>query len=411
MIYLVMCSNLLLAQIDSSILVQPLPPDSLTINLNMDAIYNRQFLNKANNAVSIGGYLECNWQHLGEDGNSLGHQFQFRRMSIFMASSITRKIKFLTEIEYENNPEENLEGHGLEVEIEFAALDIEFGSMLNLRSGIVLNPIGAFNQNHDSPKWEFIDRPIAMTQLLPATWSNPGVGIYGKKNAGNWMFGYEAYLTNGFSNSIIDNEHGRTFLPIANEDTRRWASTANGTPIKTVKASLRHNKIMELGISYMGGGYNTYLVDGVLIDNPRKLHVFDLDMNTTIPRLKTNITAEFAWINVEIPTNYALQFGNKQRGGFVDIVQPLWSGRMGGWKKSVFNFNCRLEYVDWNVGSFQENKENIGQQLWSIVPGVSVRLDKQTVFRINYRIQKEYDLFMNPPVNTAGFSIGIASYL
>ena len=44
-----------------------------------------------------------------------------------------------------------------------------------------MNPIGAFNQNHDGPKWEFVDRPISATQMLPATWSNVGFGLYGKK--------------------------------------------------------------------------------------------------------------------------------------------------------------------------------------------------------------------------------------
>ncbi|MGQ3505097.1 hypothetical protein ACT9SR_13325, partial [Enterococcus faecalis] len=73
------------------------------------------------------------------------------------------------------------------------------------RGGIILNPIGAFNQNHDGPKWEFTDRPIAATQMLPATWSNAGFGVYGKHYNKDWMFGYEAYLSGNFDNTIIDN--------------------------------------------------------------------------------------------------------------------------------------------------------------------------------------------------------------
>ena len=88
--------------------------------------------------------------------------------------------------------------------------------MLNLRGGLILNPIGSFNQNHDGPKWEFTDRPIAMTQLLPDTWSNAGFGLYGKQYTNHWMYGYEFYLTGGFDNAIIDNTQGKTFLPAAN---------------------------------------------------------------------------------------------------------------------------------------------------------------------------------------------------
>jgi hypothetical protein len=35
--------------------------------------------------------------------------------------------------------------------ITYAAINVEFHPWINLRSGIILNPIGAFNQNHDGP--------------------------------------------------------------------------------------------------------------------------------------------------------------------------------------------------------------------------------------------------------------------
>lgn len=111
------------------------------------------------------------------DGISEGNQFQARRLSIFISSSISRKIKFLSEIEFEDG--------GKEISIEFASVDVEFDPLINLRAGIILNPIGSFNQNHDGPKWDFTDRPISSTQMLPATFSNAGVGIFGKNTLRN----------------------------------------------------------------------------------------------------------------------------------------------------------------------------------------------------------------------------------
>ena len=101
----------------------------------------------------------------------------------------------MTEIEFEDGAKE--------INIEFASVDFEFNPLFNLRGGIVLNPIGAFNQNHDGPKWEFVDRPISATQMLPATFSNVGFGLYGKKYNKDWVFAYEAYLTNGFNDSSL----------------------------------------------------------------------------------------------------------------------------------------------------------------------------------------------------------------
>ena len=122
--------------------------------------------------LKLGGYAEINWQHIGTDGVSEGHQFQMRRMTLFVSSTINRKMKFMSEIEFEEG--------GKEIAIEFASIDVEFHPMLNLRGGIIMNPIGSFNQNHDGPKWEFTDRPISSTQLLPATWSTAGFGLFGK---------------------------------------------------------------------------------------------------------------------------------------------------------------------------------------------------------------------------------------
>lgn len=395
------CSVAALAQADST-LFRRLPTDSAKQVLNMDAIYNRPFLTAGKLPIAIGGYMEANWQHVGEDGVSEGHQFQFRRMTLFVASTISKRIKFMSEIEFE--PAEK------ELAIEFAALDFEFTPLVNLRGGMIVNPIGGFNQNHDGPKWEFTDRPIAMTQLLPATWSNAGFGIYGKKYSGQWMFGYEAYLSSGFDGSIINNSKGKTYLPAAKENSERFEESTSGEPLYTGKVALRHAKIGEIGLSYMGGAYNKYQDDGSDIDDRRRLDVFAVDFNSTIPGWNTFIVGEFAWVQVQVPETYTQQYGNKQRGGFVDIVQPLVRGQLLGWEKATLNLACRVEYVDWNVGRFKETGEKIGDDLWSIVPALSFRPNASTVLRLNYRYQQQRDYLRNPAKQLGGFNFGISTY-
>lgn len=397
------------AQIDTSLL-KHVPTDTIKKAMNMDAIYTRPFLRSSKLPVSLGGYVESNWQHLSTDGVSQGHQFQFRRMSLFVASTVSKRIKFLSEIEFENNPSELEEGGKSEIEIEYAALDMEFNHLLNFRGGMILNPIGAFNQNHDGPKWEFTDRPIAMTQMLAATWSNVGFGLFGKQYSNNWMFGYEFYLTGGFNNSIIDNDRNKTFLPEAAESDSRFSTIDSGEPLVTGKIALKNNKIGELGLSYMGHTYNKFEQDGLIIDSKRRLDVCAVDFNTNLPLLNTFITSEFAWVFVQVPNNYTQQFGNRQQGGFVDVVQPILKKRMFNWENAVLNLACRFEYVDWNVGKFRETGTNISEDLWSIVPALSFRPTPQSVLRLNYRFQREKDILGNPPSRTGGFSFGVSAY-
>ena len=400
-LFLLFSSLGVFAQIDPALLKR-VPADTSKPAMNMDAVYNRPFIAVGKLPVALGGYMEANWQHLGTDGVSEGHQFQFRRVTLFVSSTIGRRLKFLSEIEFEDG--------GKEIAVEFAALDIELHPLLNLRGGMILNPIGAFNQNHDGPKWEFVDRPISATQMLPATWSNAGFGLYGKHYSKDWMFGYEVYLSGSFDNSIIDNPENKTFLPAAKNNKERFEEINSGLPLFTGKLALKNSKIGELGLSYMGGVYNKFQDDGLRLDDKRRVGVFAVDFNTSLPRLNTFITAEWAWIKVNVPATFTQQYGNKQHGGFMDIVQPLLKKKIFGWEKATLNLACRLEYVDWNVGKFSSTGGNISEDLWSIVPAISFKPTAQTVLRLNYRYQQQKDILGNPPANTGGFSFGLSTY-
>lgn len=388
------------AQIDPELLRNP-GHSSDSLKLNMDAVYNRPSVQVGTLPVALGGYMEANYQYLGEKGVSEGHQFQMRRLTLFVSSAIAKRMKFLTEIEFEDGTKE--------INIEFASVDFEFAPLLNFRGGIVINPIGAFNQNHDGPKWEFVDRPIAATQMLPATFSNVGFGIYGKKYRKDWVYGYEVYLTNGFNERIIENSKNKTFLPATKENPDRFEKSFNGSMLFTGKVALRNSKIGEIGLSYMTGAYNKFKEGGLVLDKKRLAKVYALDFTTTLP-IKTYITGEWAWINVDIPNTYTEQFGRKQQGGFVDIVQPIVQGTMFGYNKSTLNAAVRLEYVDWNRGNFKSTGEGIGDHVYSIIPAISWRPTSQTILRLNYKYNWQSDLLGNPPAKVAGFQFGLSTY-
>jgi hypothetical protein len=398
----VFMTSILFAQTDSTLFKRTPKDTSFTKAMNMDAVYNRPFLSVGKAPVAVGGYVEADYSFIGSNGVTEGHTFRLPRLTMFISSSIHRKIKFLTEIEFEEG--------GREINIEFASIDFSFHPLLNLRGGVIMNPIGAFNQNHDGPKWEFVDRPVAMTQMLPATWSNVGFGLYGKRYAKNWGFGYELYLTNGFDDTIINNTENKTFLPASKANAERFEESSNGEPLVTAKISARHNKIGEIGLSYMGGIYNTWQDDGIVLDDKRRLDVMAVDFNTRLPLFNTYLVGEFAWVMLDVPTTFTQQFGDKQRGGFMDLVQPIVKREMFGFENAVLNIALRLEYTDWNVGTFRETGGNIGDVFWSWNPAISFRPTAQTVIRLNYRYMMQQDLLGNPPVLTTGIQFGISSY-
>jgi len=371
--------------------------------LNMDAAFNRPYLISGNSPVSIGGYLEANTIHsTNDEGDTDGLSFQARRLTLFVSASISKRIKFMTEIEFEDG--------GNEVEIEFASMDVALHSLLNLRGGIVMNPIGAFNENHDGPKWEFVERPNVATEMLGATLSNAGFGLHGKTYYRNWIFGYEAYLTNGFNSTIISNEEDKTYLPAGKNDPDRFMENSSGKAMFTGKLAIKNRKWGEVGFSYMGGTYNKHIEDGEEIEEPANLNVYAIDWNTTIPRWGTEIIGEIAWINVQTPDTYTQQYGNKQRGLFVDVVQPIYQNKILEWEEATINLAARVDYVDWNRGRFHETGTRIGDELLAFTPAISFRPTSRTVFRINYRYQWQKDIINNPAEQAATWYMGFSTY-
>jgi hypothetical protein len=390
-----------ITQRDSSLFKRILPDTGRSV-MNMDAIYNRPFLQVGKFPATLGGYIEANTAYFSEDGITEGLSFQLPRLTLFVSASIKQRIKFLTEIE--------LEEGGREINIEFASVDVEFSPLVNFRGGIIMNPIGSFNQNHDGPKWEFISRPISSTTIIPSTFSNVGFGFFGKSARKNWVWGYEAYLTNGFDDRIINNSENRTWFPATKENKERFEESFNGIPLATVKTAIRHRKVGEIGISWMGGVYNKFREDGIDLDKKRRVDFIALDFNSTIPKLKTTINAEWVWAILDVPPTFTQQFGDRQKGGFLDLVQPIVKKRMLGWDDAVLNLAIRGEYADYNVGEFTNTGENIFDHVIAVVPAISFRTSAQTVFRFNYRYEWRRDILGNPPSKIAGFQFGLSTY-
>jgi hypothetical protein len=391
------------AQKDSTKFLKRLPEDTSKVILNMEANYDRPFVQPGKLPIAIGGYMETNTEWSSTDGVSEGTTFQFRRVSIFLYSTIADRITFLSEIEFENG--------GEDIDVEYASLDFNLTQWLNLRGGIIVNPIGSFNQNHDGPKWDFVDRPLEATTILPATLSTAGFGVYGKYALGNWVLGYEAYITGGFDDSIIGNADGRTSLADGLQNPERFVESNNGSPMFTGKIAMHNRNVGEFGLSYMGGVYNSWQNDGLVIDNKRRMGAVAVDYTTSLLNKRLNITGEVAEVFVNIPTTALEEYGSKQWGIYTDFVGTIIKRPILRWNNAKIDLAMRVEYVDYNDSYFREGGR-IYDDLWSIVPAIAFRPVGTTVIRFNYRYQQQRDMLGNhlSPFQTAAFQLGFSTY-
>lgn len=395
-----LCAVALMGQTDT-LVTDTLVNDSLR-RLNMDAVYARPLNTIGSSAIALGGYAEAHAAYMGEEGVNEGLSFAMPRLTLFVSADVNDRLRFLTEVEFEEG--------GREINIEYAALDVALHDLFTLRGGIVLNPIGAFNQNHDGPRWDFIDRPLASTTIIPATWSNAGFGAYGKTSNGTWTWGYEAYLTNGFDQSIIDNSQGRTWLPATKENGERFDESFNGLALTTLKTALRHKHLGEVGLSWMGGVFNRYQDDGLELDRRRRVDLYAIDYTNEFRRMGMTIVGEWVVAHIDVPEEHSPQYGRLQSGGFVDIVQRLVRRRMLRWDNAQLEGAMRLERVDYNNGIFESTDQSIGDEVRAISIGLAFRPVAGTVIRANYRYAHTRDVFGNGPSRSAAIMMGLSTY-
>lgn len=373
-------------------------PDTNSTNAN--AIYRRPFINGDASSTSVGGYMEANLNHTSTAGIPEGPSFEFRRFNIFIHSSIAPRISFLSELEFEHGTEE--------IALETAQIDYKIDTALQLRFGIILPPIGAFNQNHDAPKWEFNDRPLVSTTLLPATLSEPGGGIHGKFLFEQFSLDYQLYATNGLGSGLVTNSTGRTSIP-AGKHEGIFEEDNNGFPSFSGRVGFEYFGLGKIGLSAYWGPYNTFEVEGTTVEKRRSVTMLALDYRTEIAD-RVELRGELGYGQLQRPSGVGPEIGRRQVGGHLDAIAHVWRPDLIEGVDSVLNLNLRSEFVDYNTGSLDETGESIGDEIYAVVPGISFRPVSETVIRANYRREWHVDLQNNAPVDRGVFQFGVATY-
>ncbi len=144
----------------------------------------------ATSGSSFGGYGELT---LNVPSNAPG-VVDLRRVVLFFGHDFNEHIRFYSELEVEHAVS-SASDQG-EAEIEQAYLDGLLTKRLNLRGGLILMPMGIVNVYHEPPSFNGVDRPDVDQFVIPSTWREPGMGIFGELSE---TLRYQLYFVNGFN--------------------------------------------------------------------------------------------------------------------------------------------------------------------------------------------------------------------
>lgn len=140
--------------------------------------------------LSIGGYGEGIYTSYA---GSKTTQADFLRWVLYTGYKFDDKWLFNSEIELEHASTDA----GGSASVEFAYLEYLHSSALNVRTGVLLTPMGFINEMHEPTTFYGASRPEIERRILPSTWRENGLGLHGELGA----FNYKLYAMNGLDAS------------------------------------------------------------------------------------------------------------------------------------------------------------------------------------------------------------------
>ncbi|MEE8476407.1 MAG: hypothetical protein V3T01_13690, partial [Myxococcota bacterium] len=131
--------------------------------------------------LSIGGYGETAYQHLFNDDGGASDRWDLLRAVLYVGYKFNERIFFNSEIEFEHaTTSSTRSSSGGSASVEFAELDFFAWDWASPRIGLLLLPMGFLNEIHEPPYYYGVARPDVETQIIPSTWRENGVGLFGR---------------------------------------------------------------------------------------------------------------------------------------------------------------------------------------------------------------------------------------
>lgn len=237
----------------------------------------------------------------------------FRRFVLFFGHDFSDRIRFYSEFEVEHAVSSSTDAG--EAEVEQGYLDGLFGKHFNVRGGLILMPMGIVNVYHEPPSFNGVDRPDVDQFVIPSTWREPGVGIFGELAEG---VRYQLYLVNGF------NANGFT-AEAAIHDGHQEAQLAHAADVAAI-ARVDYEPVLGtvIGASAYGGTSGNSLGDSV---GHVPIGLFDIDARYHHAGISARGEIAVLFVGETQALNSALAAGTMEQA----MAGPVSSRSQGGY--------------------------------------------------------------------------------
>ena len=363
--------------------------------------------NAVKNKTVISGYGSFFYQR---DFNQKVSTATLDRLVLFVGHNFSEKISLFTELEVENaivagsNSDEPTSGRG-SVAMEQAFLKFNLNPRQYLVAGLFTPRIGITNENHLPVNFNGVERPIVEQLIIPTTWREIGVGLYGSLD--RLPLNYSIAIVNGLNSAKFQHDTG-----LGEGEGLGSNATANNLAV-TASVQYRIQDLKFQLAGYAGGtvGLSKRSADSLNVGlqtgafgTPLYLGEFDVQYahnGFAAKALATYIAYPGA---DKIYEAYAKSIGSGMYGAYVELGYD-WLHHLG--KTKQFITFVRGEMLDLNssITTVQKQDEQLDETLKQthVIAGFSYFPIPNVVIKADVRLQhtgaQNPALVINPPPN------------
>jgi len=341
------------------------------------------------NPLSIGGYGELYYSKYADSvgtGDMKDDYGDTYRFIPYIGYKFTDSIILNSEIEFE---------HGNEVTIEQLYVDFILDPLATIRVGHQLVPMGYVNLYHEPTLFNTVQRPDIEKQLIPSTWHELGLSVYGKTDSFEYQVGTFAAL---------DMNNAATGTPKTDKDWIRKARIGNesdkGIDNMAVVARLDYNGINGLQI---GASAYAAKAGGPKIAGTEEGDMVMFDLHALYQYEGFKARALYTQSRLSHAEAYDPAMPEKARGGYVNLeynIMPFFTPK--GDRLPLF-----FQYENYNLATSRVDGTSFGNTE-SFTYGLNYFPHEQVVLKGEYMLRHNKNT-SNPAqyVNEGIYSFGL----
>jgi hypothetical protein len=336
--------------------------------------------------VSIGGYGEALYQRFDETNQSgapsgLVDRLDLNRVVLYTGYKFDDRILFNSEVEYEHaSTGEGAEERG-EVSVEQAYLEFRPWRNAGVRAGMVVLPLGFLNELHEPPTFFGARRNDVESAIIPTTWHEVGLGVFGETGPLQWRGYVVAGLdSRGFSAEGIEEGRQQGSQSLAENAAFAGRFDYSGVPHTLVGVS-----------AFTGDSGQGAQLDGRPIGG--RVTLYDVHARFEHRGFQARLLyahssiADVASINAQNGLVGTESVGERQHGFYAEAAFDLMTlKRQSRWSVSPFFRYERLNTQDRVPAGFAPDPRN-DRTIWTT--GVSVAPVPPVVLKADYQFRHD----------------------